>query len=294
MTATAAPAARKPRQMRQLYMNGVGGVRRAANRSQLGDGDAPVDGWAVMKEDGSPVTEEATVPAPTTTTDAPEVPEAVAKAMEGLAPEVREHFEQIAKDAAEAEASAARVTELEAQLAAAPAADTTGDAGGTVDPVAKAMENLDPELRAHFERVERAAAEDRERLAESEKVAKEERNIRIDGEFVTRAAAEFGSIGSAPETFGVVLRSASESMPAEHFAELERVLRSANAVASKSPAFTAVGSSGAAGGGSAWARIEKAAEELQEKDPTLTKEIAIDRVAASQPQLMAEYAQETR
>jgi hypothetical protein len=44
------------RRMAALRMNGVAGVRRAANRQQLLDENGePIDGWAVMRSDGTPV-----------------------------------------------------------------------------------------------------------------------------------------------------------------------------------------------------------------------------------------------
>jgi hypothetical protein len=260
MTATTTKAA--PRRMSALRQTGVAGVRRAANREQLGaDG---VDGWAIQKADGTPV-EEAIV---TTATDTPTAEQRAEKAEADLV------------------TLTAELETLRAEKAAGSA-----PAPGTPEAVAKAMETLDPELRAHFAAVQKTAEETGKRAEEAERVAKAEESRRIDGEWVDVVKSDFTNIGVTPKAFAPVLRAAWDALEPEQFAELERVLRSAEAVAVKSDAFKVHGSGDIAVGG-AWAQIQKAADDIRAADPTITPEVAVDKAIQANPALKAEYDKE--
>lgn len=262
-----ATATQTTRRMAALRMNGVAGVRRAANRGQLGAAGDLVDGWAVLKQaDGTPLKE---APVAATQTATPTAEERAEKAEADLV------------------AANERVAELEAAVAAAP----EGPAPTADEVVAKAMEKLDPAVRAHFESVQKSADETAARAVEAEKVAKAEQNIRIDGEWVAIARSEFTRLGTEAETFGPVLRAAYETFTPEQFNELHRVLRSHEALAEKSDAFRPVGSGSTVAAG-AWSQIQKAADDLRVAHPELTPEAAIDQAVVLNPALKAAYDKE--
>lgn len=234
---------------------------------------APVDGWMVMKGDGTPVEGDMTVTA------------------EQLKAET-ERAEKAEKELAEKDA---RVAELEAAAEAAAKAKAD-ESGETLDPVAKALadDTLPESVKAALKAQKADLDANRERAEKAEADAKVERDARIDASFVAKAA-EFEQLPTEADKFGPVLRAAAEAMTTEQFDELERVLRAADAQLEASAMFSELGSGGSAAvATSAFAQLEKEAEEIRKADTSLTKEQAIDKASQMRPDLVAAHRAEQR
>ena len=202
------------------------------------------------------------------------------------------------------------------------ATETTGDAGETTDQVTvskadydalvakaakadtKAEDDTEDEKDmpaflkkdALPEPISKAFEEQAARLAKAEEsvaaataVAKAERDARLNAEYVTKAEG-YKHLPIAADKFGPVLRSIDECLPAEHSAEVLRLFKAA----SESEAFASIAKnfgSPAAGSGTAWDRISKAASDLA-ADGSMTHAQAVDRVLTTQPDLAAAYVAE--
>lgn len=95
------------------------------------------------------------------------------------------------------------------------------------------------------------------RAVAAEEVAKAERDKRLTAEWVTKAREELASLPAEAEQLGCVLKRASESLSADDFAELSRVLKAAAAQIAANDAITAeVGKAGNEGTETAEKRID--------------------------------------
>jgi hypothetical protein len=142
---------------------------------------------------------------------------------------------------------------------------------------------IDPAVREQVEKAEREAAEAKAELAKA-------RDQALTREYVAKAA-QFRALPVKADEFGPVLKRLATS-DAEAYAEVERVLRAADAAMTKSDLFREIGRGGAGAADSAWARIEAAASGLVGKSAGLTQEQAIARVLSDQPALYDEYLRE--
>ncbi len=127
---------------------------------------------------------------------------------------------------------------------------------------------------------------------ELEKVLKAERDERLRKEYVAKAA-EYKHLAVKPEEFGLVLKAIADKAP-EELAKLEAVLKAADEALGQSALFAEVGRGGEGAGGSAWAKIEKAAGEIVQQDGKLTREQAVARVLDQHPELYEEYLSERK
>jgi len=139
------------------------------------------------------------------------------------------------------------------------------------------IENLSPEIKAHFESVMKSNNELKTRVQKAEEVTKELKDEIETKKFVAKAE-ELTDLGIEADEFGPVLKELSEKAP-EAFEKLQPILDKANTTIKKS-AFREIGTS-SSNGGSAWAKIEKMAEEVASKDNTITKEQAAARILKS-------------
>lgn len=148
-------------------------------------------------------------------------------------------------------------------------------------------------LKAHDSEITGLRSElatEREQREEATAIAKAERERRETAEFIAKAE-ELEHIPLAAGEFGPVLKEISELVPAETFEKLETVLKGANAALEQSDLFRELGAGGT-GGSDAETRIEKAAEQLRESDPDLTKEQAIAKALEQNPDLYVAYRRE--
>lgn len=199
-----------------------------------------------------------------------------------------------------------------------PKVDPTKKATETAPVVdlAKALADLPEPVRKHMEEMQAAAAaakaaadEAVTKAAAAEVAAKVERDARLDAEYQAKAralrhlSAGIGTPGPvtkaadgtdiAPPTLAQVLRQLDEKLAPAEAAEVNRILRSADAMAARG--YGEVGSTGPGQPGiggdarDAWAAIERAATELRKADPALTREAAITKAIDVQPELARGY-----
>lgn len=154
-----------------------------------------------------------------------------------------------------------------------------------VEVILKAHDAQVDELRSEIEKRD-------ERLGEAEQIAKAERDKRETAEYVAKAA-ELDKLSADPADFGAVLKTVAGAVDAETFEKLEAVLKAANEAVAQGDLYAEFGRGGAAPT-DAEARIEKAAEEIRKADTSLTREQAIERALADNPELYDEYRTEVR
>ena len=159
---------------------------------------------------------------------------------------------------------------------------------------------LAPEVREMIEKAEREAeqlrkdhAEDRARLEKAEQLAKEERDLRVEREFIAKAEKEFPHIGAAGE-LGPRLKRMSESLSKEDYDAHLQQLAATNAQLETGALFSELGKSGdpQAGGQDAdMAKLQKAAEEIRKADSSLSNyeamELALRQDKAAQARYLA-------
>lgn len=154
---------------------------------------------------------------------------------------------------------------------------------------------LSPAMRAHVEKMEADAAALADRVAKAEKEAEEDRKIaKAEREatalrsFVSKAEKDYPSLPVKADEFGPVLKAASETLPSEQFAELERVLKAGNeAMASvfKEQGRSREGDTA----DSAEAEVTQKAEELCKSDSTLSIAGAKQKVLKADTDLAARF-----
>lgn len=171
---------------------------------------------------------------------------------------------------------------------------------------------LDPAVKAHIEaqdvaiatlKAELAAkaepedvfkgisAEVRKRIEDTERRAKDaeakadaETARRLESEWVTKARSDFPKLAAKPEEFGLVLKRAESSLPAEDFAEIQRVLKAMGAQIAENDVLTnAIGGSGEVG--DTTQKINALAQELVSKGAVKTIEQARVQVRQNNPDL---------
>jgi len=175
----------------------------------------------------------------------------------------------------------ARIAELEAQLAVAKAATT---ASPELDPVAKALGELPEPVRKHLEGLNA-------RAEEAERVAKAERDHRLDAEYVAKARSLATNLPVDPVAFARHLRAATEAVP-EAAAAFVQVLKAADAALADARPYGEVGSSAAAADdGSAMSKINAAAHELVAKSTTALSFPEAQAQVLSSPEGARLYAQ---
>jgi hypothetical protein len=121
------------------------------------------------------------------------------------------------------------------------------------------------------------------------KALEAEKDARLTAEFVRKAEA-FGNLSIEVGKLGTILKRISAAVPAEDYAEVERLLKAANEAAS--PAFAEVGQSGSTSGESATERLNKMAQGLIAEGKAGTYADAITHLAASNADLVADYRRE--
>jgi hypothetical protein len=177
-------------------------------------------------------------------------------------------------------------------------------AAGITDPAPTKIDKsaLDPAVREALEKAEEREAALAARLekaekaqAEADELAKAERGERLTREFVAKAEG-FKSLSQKPAEFGPVLKSASEKLSKEEFAEIERVLTAADNALETAGIFAEQGRSGDGpdDGDTAIAKATKAAAEIRKNDSSITPAGALQQAFKADPDLAARYQDEVR
>ena len=110
---------------------------------------------------------------------------------------------------------------------------------------------------------------------------------KADEELLAKAK-EYELIGQKPEELAKSMKewkSAGEESFNRNMAMLDSML----AIAKQSNMFTEIGKKGGDETGDAWARIEKAADEIQKSDAKMNRYQAIDKACQMHPELVKEY-----
>lgn len=149
-------------------------------------------------------------------------------------------------------------------------------------------EEVRPMVEALWKQNEEAV----KKAEELEKVLKAEREERLRKEYIAKAAG-FKHLPVKPEEFGLVLKGLAEKAP-EEYSKVEGLLKVVDEALGQGKLFSELGRSGEGAGGSAWAKIEKAASEIVQKDGKLTREQAVAKVLDEHPELYEEYLRERR
>jgi hypothetical protein len=269
------PAQTRTRRMVAPVMFEVSGVDHPANNTQVG-----AEGWLVVK--ASTDTKEGHVAEGTegtgadkaTTTDADKI-----KALETKVEELTGELDAERKARKDAEDKAAKFD-----------ANTKKDEGES-DPIAKALaDDATPDvikaaLRSQADAMHKAqeqATKDRELLA---------KKLDDDAtrEFMVKAAT-YPHLATDPTTLGPVLKAAAGALDPAVFAELDRVLKSAEAASAEAEKI--LGQQIGANGTKVQPVMEKLRTLVVAKaaaDPNLTPEAAEAAVWAEHPELIAEY-----
>jgi len=152
------------------------------------------------------------------------------------------------------------------------------------------ISSLSPEAQATFKAVMKSNEDLLQRVNKTEESNKALKDEIETKKFVAKAE-ELADLGIESDKLGLILKELSEKAP-EAFEKLRPILEGANKTI-KSSAFKEFGTS-TNGGGTAYAKIEKIAEEIASKNNTITKEQAVSKVLKTEEgiKLMQEYRDE--
>jgi hypothetical protein len=140
------------------------------------------------------------------------------------------------------------------------------------------LEKADPAVRALIEKQQAD-------LKRVEEVAKQERDARLDREFISKAE-QMPMLSTDKTALGGLLRRVSDALSPEDATEVEKILKAANAQIAEGNIFKTIGNGGA--DTTVSASVEAAAEEIRKADPTLTKEQAVAKAFEVNPALLTE------
>lgn len=198
-----------------------------------------------------------------------------AEVLKGLPQEVQDEITKLMDQAGQVTDLQKQVNDLKEQIEKSKGQEDGGEGEGE-----DLFKGMTPEQRAFFKKQQ-------EKVEAAEKMAKAEKEARLNKEFIQKAA-EFDGLAVKAEELGPVLKAASESLSEEQFAKLEEVLKGASNAIKTGEVFKEVGS-GEAGSSSVWDEIQKKAEELRKEDTSLSKEAAETRVLEENPDLYTRY-----
>lgn len=262
---------RKGRRLANLSLTGVAGVDKGANNAQM---EGAV-GFMVLKNDLAP-------PAPKESTVMPDLdPDAVVKAVtDSITATLNEKFKGLDDRLAEVEKAAKKPVPPFMK----PEDDADAKTKAFDADVAKALEE-NPVLKAKFAEITATA------LAATE-TAKSAIDARLTDTFIAKASTEYGKLPIDPAKFGPILKSASEKLGADEFAEFERVLKSVAAIDGLATITKAYGVSGEGETPSAHEQLVAKALDIRKSNLNLTQEQAYVAATDLYPDLVAQYLKE--
>ena len=151
------------------------------------------------------------------------------------------------------------------------------------------LESVPEEVRPAITALWKENQEAVKKAAELEKALTEEHDHQMIREFIVKAN-EFKGLPIKPEEFGPVLKSIAEKDP-EAYAKLDEVLKAADEAAIQAKLLEELGASGVSPS-SSMGKIEAMAATVVEKDASMTREQAMDKVLMEHPELYNEYRTE--
>ena len=216
--------------------------------------------------------------------------------LSGLAPEVLSYIQSLQKNTEELtealEESTATLDEI--------AAMGDDDAEGEDDEDDEDDEN-EPEgalvgkstLSKADAEIQKAFNELQTRLSKAEAQVIAERDVRLNGEYIAKAAT-LDKLSIDSSKMGPIFKSIAEKLDPEEFEALWSMLSNANEAVKKSGLFKEIGKSVDLGGSTATEIIEKSVETLRAGDTKLTREQAVQKALELRPELYTEYLAERR
>ena len=130
------------------------------------------------------------------------------------------------------------------------------------------------------------------RAQQAENIAKAERDLRLEREFIAKAA-EF-NLPVRSEELGPVLKRVAEATTEDDFKTIVKCLRAASAVNDFANPFGEVGKRGGGDNADILSSVDAAAAELVTKSQGLTPEVATLQVLNDNPAAYDEYLREQR
>lgn len=168
------------------------------------------------------------------------------------------------------------------------------------EPTAIDKSELTPAVRAYVEKMEADQAARDARITKAEEatkraddLAKAERDIRVTGEFITKAEGYRALVVKAEE-FGPVLKEAAEKLSKEAYDAIENVLKAADEQIAKGELFKEHGRGGEARPSDSETQLTQKAEELRKADSSLTGYQAMQRAIKENPELAARHIEAAR
>lgn len=152
------------------------------------------------------------------------------------------------------------------------------------DEMEKSLSKLDPTIR-------KMVMDANARAEAAEAIAKAERDARVTAEFISKADDIAGNLSVNANEFGPILKAAAENLDPEVYAEIERVLKSANAAVESAGMWSEFGRS-TNGPTTTEAKVEALAKSYQSADPNLSFEAAYAKALEENPSLYSEVLNE--
>jgi hypothetical protein len=206
------------------------------------------------------------------------LPEEAAKLDDAVKTAILGWAQTIDKRASDAETKATALDKRVKELESAKSKDT---------PEEEAWKALPEPVRKRIEETEK-------RARDAEEAAKAERDKRLTAEYVAKAQT-FKALPVKADEFGLVLKRLAECAPSESdYAEIERVLKAAEAQLQQSDLFKERGVPGEATATSAIDEINKLATEHVSKKLARTHAEAVTKIASERPELYERYVSEQR
>lgn len=199
----------------------------------------------------------------------------------GLATDVQEYIKGLVTKAEELTTTVTEATKTideqkaEIEKASKPADPPKPDD----DPLAKA----DPAIKALIQKAQDEAAAATKKADEAEKMAKAEKDARLNVEFVTMAKADLKDLSVKFDEFGPVLKSISEKVTPEEFKSVIDVLKTASKQLESAGIFNELG---AGGSGTDVSDLDKAIKaEILKSEGKLDYAAAAVKVTDEHPEL---------
>lgn len=178
------------------------------------------------------------------------------------------------------EANADLLQQVEKMAAAAdPEDDSEGDE-------TELLKSADPRIVELIKSAE-------QRAEAAERIAKAERDVRLEREFVSKAQG-LNQLPVNADEFGKVLKSVAEAVDADTFAKVWQVLEAANNSIKSGGLFNEIGKSNGTNDTGPISNIDREAARIREQFPNLSREQAIAKAVESDPSLYTEYLREVK
>lgn len=205
--------------------------------------------------------------------------------LSGLTPEVASYIESLQKNVTELNEALEESTELLEAAAKGGEGDEDADGDDDTDED-EALSKADDQIKKQF-------ADMKSELKKAQDAVKAERDVRLNGEYI-RKAAELDKLPVDSAKFGPVLKSVAEKLDPAEFEALWSLLSGANEAVKKSAMFGEIGKSTGVdlGGASAVDVINKSAETLMAGNTGMSREQAVAKALELKPELYIEYTAE--